>query len=171
MAYPVDIQSLVERFQLEPHPEGGFFRETWRSSEIVPGAALPSRFGGARSIATAIYFLVGSGHFSAFHRIKSDETWHYYTGTSPLVVHMLIPGSGYRRILLGNRPEDGQVFQDTVPAGAWFASEPADADGYALVGCTVAPGFDFRDFEMAGAGQLVASFPDHEELIRRLCHC
>jgi predicted cupin superfamily sugar epimerase len=169
MNYSTDIQSLVERFQLEPHPEGGFFRETWRTSEIVPGAALPSRFGGDRSISTAIYFLIGGGHFSAFHRIKSDETWHYYAGTSPLIIHMLLPGIGYRRILLGNRPDEEQVFQDTVPSGAWFASEPADPSGYAFVGCTVSPGFDFRDFELATEASLSAEYPGHSALIRRLC--
>jgi predicted cupin superfamily sugar epimerase len=169
MIYPPDIQALVERLRLEPHPEGGFFRETYRSSENVPGASLPARFGGERSLSTAIYFLLGPGDFSAFHRILSDETWHYYTGTSPLIVHMLDTTSGYRCIRLGNRPETGEVFQDTVPAGVWFASEPEDPAGYALVGCTVSPGFDFRDFEMANAGGLSASFPDHAELIGRLC--
>ena len=169
MSYPSDIQALVQRLRLEPHPEGGFFRETYRSPENVPGASLPARFGGDRSLSTAIYFLIGPGDFSAFHRIRSDETWHYYSGSSPLIVHMLDSTFGYRRIRLGNRPEAGDVFQDTVPTGVWFASEPEDPAGYALVGCTVSPGFDFRDFELANAEVLSASFPDHADLIRRLC--
>lgn len=169
MIYPTDIQRLVKRLSLEPHPEGGFFRETYRSAENVPGASLAPRFGGDRSLATAIHFLLGPGDFSAFHRIKSDETWHYYTGSSGLVVHMLDPKFGYRKIRLGSQWESGEVFQDTVPAGAWFASEPADADGYALVGCTVSPGFDFRDFELANVAALSNSFPDQVALIRRLC--
>ena len=169
MSYPSDIQALVQRLRLEPHPEGGFFRETYRSPENVPGASLPARFGGDRSLSTAIYFLIGPGDFSAFHRIRSDETWHYYSGSSPLIVHMLDATFGYRRIRLGNRPEAGDVFQDTVPAGVWFASEPEDPAGYALAGCTVSPGFDFRDFELANAEVLSASFPDHADLIRRLC--
>jgi predicted cupin superfamily sugar epimerase len=169
MIYPADIQRLVNHLQLEPHPEGGFFRETYRSSKNVPEAALPPRFGGDRSMATAIYFLLGPGDFSAFHRIRSDETWHYYTGNSPLIVHILEPEGGYRQIKLGSKPETGAVFQDTVPAGAWFASEPADAEGYALVGCTVSPGFDFRDFELADADGLSARYPLYAGLIRRMC--
>jgi predicted cupin superfamily sugar epimerase len=169
MAYPADIQALVTQLALEPHPEGGFFRETYRSSENVPGPALPPRFGQDRSLATAIYFLLGPGDFSTFHRIKSDETWHYYTGSSPLIVHILDLHLGYRQIKLGNRPQAGEVFQDTVPAGAWFASEPADPTGYALVGCTVSPGFDFRDFEMAKVENLSEPFPEYVGLISRLC--
>ena len=169
MNYPADIQYIVNHLSLESHPEGGFFRETYRASENVSGDALPSRFGDARSLATAIYFLLGPGDFSAFHRIKSDETWHYYTGNCPLIVHILDPQHGYRKIKLGNRPEAGEVFQDTVPAGAWFASEPADSTGYALVGCTVAPGFDFRDFELAKVEDLTELFPDHNDLISRRC--
>lgn len=169
MLYPADIQSLVTRLALEPHPEGGFFRETYRAAENVTGPALPPRFGGDRSLATAIYFLLGPGDFSAFHRIKSDETWHYYSGSCPLIVHILEQDKGYRCIRLGNRPEAGETFQDTVPAGAWFASEPADPTGYALVGCTVSPGFDFRDFELANAESLSGSFPEHADLIQQRC--
>jgi predicted cupin superfamily sugar epimerase len=169
MIYPTDIQRLAKRLSLEPHPEGGFFRETYRSPENVPGTALPLRFEGERSLATAIYFLLGPGDFSAFHRILSDETWHYYSGTSALIVHILEPNMGYRQIRLGSQWESGEVFQDTVPAGAWFASEPADAEGYALVGCTVSPGFDFRDFELANAEKLSAIFPEHAAMIARLC--
>ena len=169
MTYPPDIQAIVKHLDMERHPEGGYFRETYRSSENVPAQALPARFGGERSLATAIYFLLGPGDFSAFHRIKSDETWHYYTGNSSLIVHILDPRHGYRKIKLGKSYESGEVFQDTVPAGAWFASEPADSTGYALVGCTVSPGFDFREFELAKAQDLTALFPDHSDLISSRC--
>jgi uncharacterized protein len=168
MSYPSDIQYIVNHLALEPHPEGGFFRETYRASENVSGLSLPPRFGGDRSLATAIYFLLGPGDFSAFHRIKSDETWHYYKGNGSLIVHILEKHKGYRQIKLGNRPEVGEVFQATVPAGAWFASEPEGLWGYALVGCTVSPGFDFRDFELADEESLKDEFPEQYALIVKL---
>lgn len=163
-----DAGGLVRDLGLSPHPEGGYFRETYRSSETIPETGLPERFHGERSMATAIYFLLGPGDFSAFHRIRSDETWHYYTGSCGLAVHVIQGDGSYRLIRLGNRTGAGETFQATVPAGAWFASEPCDAQGFALVGCTVAPGFDFRDFEMADAVALAGEHPDLEGLIRRL---
>ncbi len=162
------IPLLVKQFDLLPHPEGGYFRETYRSEEIVPAAALPGRFQGQRSFATAIYFLLAQGNFSAFHRIKSDECWHFYAG-DPLWVHVLFPGGGYQRIVLGQRPEAGTAFQAIVPVGCWFASETAPGGSYSFVGCTVSPGFDFADFELASAEQLSALYPDHQTLIHRLC--
>jgi predicted cupin superfamily sugar epimerase len=164
-----DPASLVEELGLLPHPEGGFYRETYRSSESIPEAGLPARFQGERSLSTAIYFLLGPGDFSAFHRIRSDETWHYYTGSCGLHIHVICHDGNYRLIRLGPRSAAGETFQATVPAGAWFASEPADPAGFALVGCTVAPGFDFRDFEMAEAGPLAAAHPGLAELVHRRC--
>jgi predicted cupin superfamily sugar epimerase len=163
-----DAGILVRDLGLTPHPEGGFYRETYRSSETIPETGLPERFQGERSMATAIYFLLGPGDFSAFHRIRSDETWHYYTGNCGLAVHVIQGDGTYRLIRLGSRTEAGETFQATVPAGAWFASEPCDPAGFALVGCTVAPGFDFRDFEMADAGMLSAQYPDMAGLVHRL---
>jgi predicted cupin superfamily sugar epimerase len=163
-----ELEEIVERLRLEPHPEGGFFRETYRSGETFAAAALPDRFSGDRAFSTAIYYLLGPGDFSGFHRIRSDETWHFYKGDG-LVVHMLAEGGSYERFVLGADPDRGEVFQATVKAGRWFASEPLQKDGYALVGCTVSPGFDFRDFEMADADTLLAGWPLQGELIGRLC--
>jgi predicted cupin superfamily sugar epimerase len=164
-----DPTALVQELGLVPHPEGGFYRETYRSSESIPEAGLPARFQGERSLSTAIYFLLGPGDFSAFHRIRSDETWHYYTGSCGLDIHVISSDGSYRLVRLGARSAAGETFQATIPAGAWFASEPSDPAGFALVGCTVAPGFDFRDFEMASADTLAATHPDLAELVQRRC--
>lgn len=159
-------EQLISSLQLVRHPEGGWYRETYRAAELLPAAALPERFGGERSCATAIYFLLEAGDVSVLHRIKSDELWHFYAGV-PLRVHILAPDGGYQVMVMGSDPAAGQQFQAVVPAGSWFGAEPAE-DGYALVGCTVAPGFDFADFEMADQAALLQLYPEQAELIRRL---
>jgi predicted cupin superfamily sugar epimerase len=159
---------LVQQLQLQPHPEGGYYRETYRSGEIIPQNGLPERFAGSRHFSTAIYFLLEQGNFSAFHRIQSDECWHFYTG-DPLQVHVIDPEGKYTLIRLGNDIRNGEVFQAMVPAGCWFASETAPGGQFSLVGCTVAPGFDFADFELAKGDLLASLFPTHSGLIRRLC--
>ncbi|MFN4146238.1 MAG: cupin domain-containing protein [Runella sp.] len=157
----------IEKYQMQPHPEGGFFAETYRSSEMIPKEALPSRFVGNRSFCTGIYFLLESHHFSAFHRIQSDEMWHFYSG-QPLEVFMIHHNGQLEVIRLGNNPEAGEVFQAVVPAGVWFGSRPAAQSQYSLVGCTVAPGFDFADFEMASRQQLLGDYPQHHQIIMQL---
>jgi len=161
------IEELKQRLNLQPHPEGGYYAETYRAQEKIAHSALNSRFSGDRSFSTAIYFLVPAGTFSAFHRIQADEGWHFYYGT-PLRVHMLVEGQGYSYQDLGMDFEQGQRPQFVVPHGAWFASEPVSDEGFSLVGCTVAPGFDFEDFEMAEAAQLRSLFPEHTQLVNRL---
>lgn len=162
------VTELVEKFQLLPHPEGGYYKETYRSAEEIQQACLPERFRGNRVFATAIYFLLEQGDFSAFHRIQSDECWHFYAGQS-LLVHVIHPDGAYALLKLGNDLLAGEVFQAVVPAGSWFASETAPGGQYSLVGCTVAPGFDFADFELAEADLLAGLFPEHQLLIKRLC--
>ncbi len=162
------VGELVTRLKLKTHPEGGWYRETYRAKEAIQQAALPGRFAGDRSLSTAIYFLLPAGVFSAFHRIASDECWHFYEG-SPLIIYVIHPNGKLDKIKLGRDIEDGQVFQAVVPAGCWFASMPIGAEGYTLTGCTVAPGFDFADFELANADDLSKEVPQHEELIRQLC--
>jgi predicted cupin superfamily sugar epimerase len=161
------VQALVQKFNLARHPEGGYYRETYRSAETIGQSALPARFTADRAFATAIYFLVEQGNFSAFHRIKSDECWHFYAGQS-LYVHVLQPAGEYELIRLGADIGAGEVFQAVVPAGAWFASETAPGGNFSFVGCTVAPGFDFADFELAEGSTLASQFPVQAELIGRL---
>jgi predicted cupin superfamily sugar epimerase len=160
------IENLIKQYQLAPHPEGGYFKETYRSAANIPQAAVPEQFSGTRSISTAIYFLLLKDLFSAFHRIKSDECWHFYEGDS-LHVHVLHINGEYELIKLGRHSANGEVYQAIVPAGAWFASESMGQ--YSFVGCTVAPGFDFNDFELAKEANLTENYPCYAELIKRLC--
>jgi len=162
-----EIEQLVDKLQLQPHPEGGFFRETYRSDLYIPAPWEKDNASSRRSLCTAILFLITSGNFSAFHRIRSDECWHFYSG-QPLLVHQLSPEGSYSCIRLGNKVQEGQVFQHVVPAGYWFASEVETESGFALVGCTVAPGFDFADFELAERNNLLQIYPEQGELIERL---
>ncbi len=155
----------IKQLGLIRHPEGGWFIETYRSMESVPGSALPERFSGARSFCTAIYFLLEQGDFSALHRIKSDELWHFYAG-GRLGIEVISPAGLYEQKILGSDPASGESFQAVVSAGSWFGAEAVDE--FSLVGCTVAPGFDFSDFELGRCEKLIHQFPQHEELIRRM---
>jgi predicted cupin superfamily sugar epimerase len=157
----------IEKLQLEPHPEGGYFRQTYRSGVVIAREALPAGFSGARTASTAIYFLLGGKDFSAFHRLRSDEVWHFYAG-APVSVHVIDASGTYSEIRLGADRETEQVFQAVVRAGCWFASHVVDWNSFAVVGCTVAPGFDFEDFEMGKREELIAHYPALRELIRRL---
>jgi len=160
-----DASYWIETLALSHHPEGGWFAETYHSPESIPVEALPARFHGQRSFCTAIYFLLERGDFSTLHRIKSDEIWHFYAG-APLTVQVISPAGEQREILLGRDPSQGQCLQATVPAGCWFGAETRGA--FSLVGCTVAPGFDFNDFEMGEQTRLTEHFPQHALLIDRL---
>lgn len=158
----------VNSFGMQPHPEGGYYAETYRSSEMIPQTGLPDRFSGSRSFSTAIYFLLESHHISALHRIQSDEVWHFYAG-GPLDVFVIEPSTHELTVIrLGNNPDKGEVFQAVVPAGCWFGSKPAPETAYSLVGCTVAPGFDFADFVMAKQEDMLQQFPQHQAVIKLL---
>lgn len=156
-------EQLAAFLQLQPHPEGGFYREVYRSEMQIS----PEGFPGTRPVSTSIYYLLQQGDFSTFHRIASDELWHFHYGQD-LLIHEL-GANGYTCHRLGTSFEQGARLQVVIPAGSWFASEPAEGSAFCLAGCTVAPGFDFRDFELARAGELVRQYPDHATLIRRLC--
>jgi predicted cupin superfamily sugar epimerase len=163
-----DPQSLIHKYQLIPHPEGGHYCSTYRSSLVLPAAALPAEFAGDRAASSAIYFLLQAGEFSAFHRIKSDECWHFYEG-GPLWIHCLGKQGQYQRYTLGASTDENSLYQLVVPAGTWFASEPVPGSAYSFVGCTVSPGFDFADFEMAGAARLAGLYPDSRALVLSRC--
>ncbi|MGH7332036.1 MAG: cupin domain-containing protein [Candidatus Rokuibacteriota bacterium] len=157
----------IAHLGLTAHPEGGHFRETYRAAERMAGADLPPRYGGPRSFSTAIYFLLCSGEVSRLHRIKSDEIWHFYAG-DPLTIFLIHPGGALREIALGSDPDRGQTLQAVVPAGAWFGAALLPGTPYSLVGCTVAPGFEFADFELGDRRQLIRCHPQHTVLIERL---
>jgi predicted cupin superfamily sugar epimerase len=158
---------LIEALRLLPHPEGGYYRETYRSREVIPRAGLPERFPGDRAFSTAIYFLLEATDFSALHRLKQDEVWHFYDGSS-LTVHVLDPAGDYSKIKLGWRIEQGESPQAVVTAGCWFGATVDVPGRYALAGCTVAPGFDFADFELPAREQLSKLYPRHQEIIGKL---
>ena len=161
-------QQLIQQYALQPHREGGWYKETYKSNEYIPKAALPERFNGARVFSTAIYFLLEQGNFSAFHRISADECWHFYAGDL-LLIYVIGQEGNLDIIHLGNDIDKGQMFQYVVPANCWFASKPAQGSLFCFVGCTVAPGFDFSDFELAKAEALSVLYPQHARIIKELC--
>lgn len=159
----ISSESLIKAFDLKKHPEGGHFKETYRSREILSKQALPSRYKGDRCFSTAIYFLICAGEVSRLHRIASDEIWHFYLG-GPLELLQIAEDGTMERVMLGPDVEAGQKLQHAVPARRWFGARPAEASAYSFVGCTVAPGFDFSDFELADAKEL-SRFRDLREAI------
>lgn len=159
---------LVQQFQLQPHPEGGYYKETYRSPDFIPDRSLSRLFNGDRNYSTAIYFLLKKNDFSAFHRINSDEIWHFYNGDT-MLIHIIHLNGRLETIKLGSNIEVGEVFQFTVPATCWFAAEPDIASTYCFVGCTVSPGFDFADFELAQVEELIKVYPQHKDIIKKLC--
>jgi predicted cupin superfamily sugar epimerase len=165
------VDEIVHALGLVPHPEGGFYRETYRAPLVLPHASISSTHAGDRSASTAIHFLVPRGSFSALHRIASDEVWHFYGG-APLEVVEIDPSGALTITRVGSDLAAGERPQHVVPRGAWFGSrvlEGTEARGdHALVGCTVAPGFDFADFELADRAALVTRFPQHRALIAAL---
>lgn len=161
-----DAAYWIDKLQLTSHVEGGVFREVYRSELVIPRKSLPLFFQGDRPASTHIYFLLLDGQFSAFHRIASDEIWHFYSG-DPLLVYEITHSGRLVTHLLGGNPDQAESFFSVVRAGSWFASAVADGGEYALVGCTVAPGFDFADFELARRDVLVNQYPEHAALIRR----
>jgi uncharacterized protein len=161
-----DAKYWIQKLRLEPHPEGGFYRQTYKAELILPRAALPG-FSGDRAACTAIYFLLEGENFSAFHRLRSDEIWHFYAGGG-LAVHVIAGDGAYSQMLLGGDADAGEQLQVVVKAECWFASEMRDRRSWAVVGCTVAPAFDFEDFEMAKREELARQYPQRREIIRRL---
>lgn len=160
-------ETLIKKYSLLPHPEGGWYKETYKSKELITTEGLPNRFNGDRFFSTAIYFLLEKGNFSAFHRIKSDECWHFYAGGT-LLVYIIHEDAQLEIIRLGNNPNKEEAFQFVVPANCWFASIPDQSVDFSFVGCTVAPGFDFNDFELANREEMIKEFPQHSVIIEKL---
>lgn len=161
------VETIIERLGLQPHPEGGFFRETYRSGESVAPGALPGRYRSSRLLGTAIYYLITPGSFSMLHRVASDEVFHFYLG-DPVIQLLLEPGGTSRIQRLGTRLELGEEPQRAVPRGVWQGSILAEGGAFALLGATVAPGFEYEDFEMGNREELLRQYPAEAEWIRRL---
>ncbi|QNH63913.1 cupin domain-containing protein [Hymenobacter sediminicola] len=153
-------QDIIRDLELLPHPEGGYYRETYRAADTLETAE-----GRTRNTSTAIYYLLENEDKSHFHRIKSDELWFFHQG-QPLEIILLTPGQP-TRITLGSDFANGELPQAVVPANTWFAAHLSHRAGYALVSCTVAPGFDFADFELAERATLTQEFPQCPELVEQ----
>jgi predicted cupin superfamily sugar epimerase len=159
---------LIRRLGLAPHPkEGGFFRETYRADDAWPATALPARYDCDRRASTAIYYLLTPTTFSALHRLRSDEVFHFYLGSPVRMLQLLPDGSG-RTVVLGPDLLAGQQLQVVVPHGIWQGSM-LDAGGeFALLGCTVAPGFEYADYEAGDRQKLLAQYPGFADTIAQL---
>ena len=156
----------IERLGLVPHPEGGFFREIYRSADLISPACLP-RLSGPRCLATSIYYLLRGGQVSLFHRLRSDEVWHFYAGGG-LTIAVIRPEGALEEIRLGPDRPAGEVFQAVVPAGRWFGAFVKGTAAFALAGCTLSPGFDHGDFELGRRADLLRQYPRHRAMILRL---
>lgn len=155
----------IKELGLQQHPEGGWYSEVYRSSGIFPGSAL-SEHNGDRPFMTSIYFMLQSGEVSRLHRLKSDEIWYHHAGGS-LTVHQISAAGKYHAVRLGQNLTAGDRLQVVVQATVWFGAT-LNAEEAALVGCAVAPGFDFSDFELGKPEALIAQFPQHSALIDQL---
>ncbi len=158
---------VIRLLGLQPHPvEGGFFRETYRSAATLPASVLPDH-GGPRSVSTAIYYLLKPGHVSELHVLPGEEVFHFYLGAPVRMLQLWPDGSG-KEVVLGPDLAAGQVPQLVVPGGVWQGTRLVGTDGFALLGCTVAPGFDYADYRNAGRSELVAKWPAFADEITRL---
>lgn len=155
----------IDKLGLVPLPEeGGMYREIYRCAETIPASALPARFGGDRCYSTSIYYLLEHPEFSAFHRLKQEEIWHFYEG-SPLTVHIIDTDGNYVQEKMGRNIDAGEKLQLVLYAGQLFAASVAQQGSYSLIGCTVAPGFEFEDFEAPSRNALLESYPQHRDII------
>ncbi len=165
----MNAKHWIEKLHLQSHPEGGSFKEIYRAEGIIPQLSLPSRYTSGRSFATTIYYLLESKDISSFHRLKSDEQWFHIDG-SALTIHSIDPSGNYLQQHIGkNLGKNEQPFA-VVTHGNWFGGTVDESDSFSLVGCFVAPGFDFDDFELAKRDELIMQFPQHKSIIEKLTH-
>ena len=155
----------INNLGLQRHPEGGYFAEVYRSEGGITGEVLPEH-GGSRPFLTSIYFMLAPHDVSRFHRLKSDEIWYHHAGGS-LNIHQIDPAGRHSVFALGPALAAGQRLQVVIRAGCWFGAAADDGEA-ALVGCAVAPGFDFADFELAERAKMLAQYPQFEQIIIRL---
>ena len=164
-----DASYWIETLHLTKHIEGGSFKEVYRSPLTAAHSTLPTSFITDKNFCTSIYFLLEKDQYSAFHRIKSDELWHFYYG-DPLIVYEIDGSGNLIEHKLGNNPDNGESFQCTIKAGNWFGSRVASGGEYSLAGCTVSPGFDFADLELAKRDALTKKYPQYSSLIIELTY-
>lgn len=158
-------RQLIEQLGLEPHPEGGYYKQVYKSEESIQEQYLPERFLGERVYATAIYFLLDQSTFSALHMINQDEIWHHYEG-APLEIVMINEDHEAKHVILGKDLDKGQKPMVVVPYGVYFGARLVDdKEDFSFVGCTVAPGFEFDDFVLARREDLLRDYPHHEDII------
>jgi predicted cupin superfamily sugar epimerase len=160
-------ESIIKKLNLIKHPEGGYYRETYRSEGIIPKSVLPDTYSGNRNYATLIYYMLVGNDISCLHKLPSDEIWHFYEG-SPLLIYMIDTKGKLEIITLGNEIDKGEVFHFVVKAGVWFGAEVVDKSSYSLMGCTVAPGFHFDDDIIGKRDELISMFPQYKELIMKM---
>ena len=158
-------RKYIKQLGLVKHPEGGYFKEVYRSGEIIRQKHLPKRYKSARNFSTSIYFLIEGKQFSSFHRLQSDELWHFYDG-STVLIYILDNKGNLSLEKLGR--EKYCSFQLTIKKGNWFAAEVENKKSFSLFGCIVSPGFDFEDFELGMRNKLIKDFPQHREIITHL---
>ena len=157
------IAELINAYKLVPHPEGGFYAETYRSLGLIAAENLPT-FTGSRAYSTAIVYLLRAGDKSHLHRIKQDEIWHFYLG-GPMRLVIISANGEFSEVILGQNIAAGHFIQYCVPKGCWFGASPLPESSFSFVGCTVAPGFDFEDFELGQKKQLSKQFPAFKNII------
>lgn len=162
-----NAQYWIESLGLIAHPEGGYYKSTFASEITISG--IGSSEGQQRQLFTSIYFLLKSNEVSHFHRLKSDELWYYHGGSS-LTIHVIDESGSYKEWKLGLNLENGEVPQVLVPKNTIFGSSMMEGDTFSLVGCMVAPGFDFEDFELFSQEELLELYPQHEKIIRKMAY-
>jgi uncharacterized protein len=160
----ITAKRLIKLLNLQPHPEGGYYAETYRSNELIPKEALLERYAGPRSYGTAIYYLLTPQTFSAIHRLATDEIYHFYLGDPVVLILLQQDGSG-RLVTLGSDVASGMQLQTVVSRGTWQGAKLVDGGKYALLGTTVAPSFDFADFEVGRRSDLIPSYPAFRDAI------
>lgn len=163
------LDSLVKNLGLEPHPEGGYYKRTFESSEQISDQELAVNYNGKRKLYTSIYFVLTSDDVSHFHRLKSDELWYFHGGSS-LTIHIIHENGEYEEIRLGLNLNNGEVPQALVPKNAIFGSSVMEKETCSLVGCMVSPGFNFQDFELFTQDELLQKYPQHREIILKLAY-
>ena len=152
----------INKLNLQKHPEGGYFIESYKSEEVIN----ISKYGEPRHVCTAIYYLLEGDDFSSFHIMKSDELWHFYIGSS-LTLYIIEPNGRLRLVRLGHNIDRGHTIQATVKSGCWFAAAVDKHNSYSLVGCTVSPGFNYKDWKLGDTKTLTKLFPQHKSLITK----